>query len=109
MPEKDDLPSIDEYGERLDKARPGSVAEQLQARAALNQSTALGKGIRIASELLAALLLAGALGYGLDRLIGTLPLFMLIGLFLGFAAGILNVHRAMNETDASLAEGGEEE
>ena len=68
MPEKDDLPSIDEFGERLKKARPKTPAEQ-RAELAKSQSTAIGKGFRVASELLAALLVAGALGYGLDRLI----------------------------------------
>ncbi len=109
MPEKDDLPSIDEFGEKLDKARPLSEEERLRAAQAHSQGTALGKGMRVGSELLAALLVAGALGYGLDRLIGTLPWFMLFGIFIGFAAGILNVQRAMNENNSSLEEGGKEE
>lgn len=37
--------------------------------------------------IISILLCAGA-GYGLDKWLGTLPLFMLIGCVLGFAAGL---------------------
>lgn len=33
-----------------------------------------------------------AIGYFLDRLLGTIPLFLLIGLGLGFAAGMYRVY-----------------
>ncbi|MCI5044872.1 MAG: AtpZ/AtpI family protein [Aquisalinus sp.] len=113
MPDKDELPSIDEFGERLKKARPLSPEEQVRAHLDEGQGTALGRGMKIASELLAALLVAGALGYGADQLFGTMPLFLLIGIFLGFAAGMRNVWLAlgMDKTEAaeSLDAGRKEE
>jgi ATP synthase protein I len=36
-------------------------------------------------------------GYFLDRLAGTLPLFLLIGLSLGFAAGMFYVYRTLQK------------
>lgn len=61
----------------------------------------MGRAFRVASELLAALIVGALLGLGLDRLFETAPWLLLLGILLGFAAGILNVARAlkdMNET-----------
>jgi ATP synthase protein I len=70
--------------------------------------TQMGIAFRFATELVAALLVGGALGWGIDWLFGhfgihTKPVF-LIGLFvLGAAAGIRNVMRAANELNAEMA------
>ncbi len=40
-----------------------------------------------------AIVIGFAIGYGLDRLTGKLPLFTIIFFFIGVAAGILNVIR----------------
>lgn len=52
--------------------------------------------MRISTELVAAVVIGGALGYGLDRWLGTWPWFSLFFFFLGVAAGFLNVYRAVN-------------
>ncbi|NHK28723.1 AtpZ/AtpI family protein [Parvularcula flava] len=104
--EDDDLPSIDDFGERLEKSRrKDDAVEDLQR----GERSALGQAFRIGTEMLAALLVAGAIGYGIDQLIGTKPWFMLGGLAIGFAAGILNVSRAMNEMNAALEEESKDE
>jgi ATP synthase protein I len=36
-----------------------------------------------------------ALGYFVDRILGTLPLFLIVGLGLGFAGALYNVYRAL--------------
>jgi ATP synthase protein I len=36
-----------------------------------------------------------ALGFFVDRLLGTLPLFLLIGLVMGFVASLIYVYRAL--------------
>ena len=38
-------------------------------------------------------------GYWLDRWLGTSPLFMLVFVFIGVAAGIVNVVRTVNAVD----------
>ena len=57
--------------------------------------SAMGIGVRVGAELVAALAVAVAIGWGLDRWLGTTP--WLLGLFvlLGGAAGVANVWRLM--------------
>jgi ATP synthase protein I len=38
-------------------------------------------------------------GYFLDRLLGTLPLFLLIGLAIGFAGGLYHVYQALKKLE----------
>ncbi|WP_409433410.1 AtpZ/AtpI family protein [Litorimonas sp. RW-G-Af-16] len=57
----------------------------------------LGKGIRYAGEFSAAILVGVALGYFADKLLGSSPWGLLLGLIFGFAAGVLNVTRAAKE------------
>ncbi|HYD17356.1 MAG TPA: AtpZ/AtpI family protein [Patescibacteria group bacterium] len=61
--------------------------------------SATGKAMRASTELLAALIVGGALGYGLDSWLGTKPLFMILLFFAGFAAGFLNIYRAQTGQD----------
>ena len=52
-----------------------------------------GIGLRVEIELVSALVVAVAIGYGLDRLLGTKPILMAVFVLLGGAAGVLNVWR----------------
>jgi ATP synthase protein I len=56
-------------------------------------SSALGAGLRVGIELVSALAVAVAMGWGLDRWLHTMPLFLVIFVLLGGAAGLLNVWR----------------
>lgn len=58
------------------------------------RSSALGKAFQLATELVAGVFVGGLIGWLLDRWFGTLPLFLLVFLLLGIAAGFLNVIRA---------------
>ena len=53
----------------------------------------MGIGLRVGTELIAAFVVAIAIGYGLDRLFGTKPILTAIFVLVGGAAGILNVWR----------------
>jgi ATP synthase protein I len=55
---------------------------------------------RMVTELVVGIVVGGAMGWGLDGLFGTLPLFLLVMGTLGFAAGI----RAMLRTAAEMRE-----
>ena len=57
------------------------------------QSSALGAGLRVGVELVSALAVAVAIGWGLDRWLHTLPLFLVVFVVLGGVAGMLNVWR----------------
>ncbi len=52
-----------------------------------------GIGLRVGVELVSALVVAVAIGYGLDYLFGTRPILTGIFVILGGAAGVLNVWR----------------
>ena len=56
--------------------------------------SALGRAVRLSSELVAGVLVGGGLGYGLDALAGTKPWGLIILLMIGFAAGVLNLVRS---------------
>ncbi len=51
-------------------------------------------GMRMAAELVSAVIVGGLMGYGLDWWLGTKPWLFLLFFVLGFAAGVLNVVRA---------------
>jgi ATP synthase protein I len=55
--------------------------------------SALAIGFRVALDLVSALLVACAIGWGLDWLLGTKPWFLIGFVPLGGAAGVLNVWR----------------
>ncbi len=58
--------------------------------------SSLGVGMRVGVELVSALIVATAIGYGLDRWLHTLPLFLALFVLLGGAAGIANVWRLVS-------------
>jgi ATP synthase protein I len=57
------------------------------------EASPLGVGMRVGVELVSALVVATAIGYGLDRWLHTLPLFLVIFVVLGGVAGVMNVWR----------------
>ncbi len=84
--------------QRARKERPGKAAASAMRR---NELTGAGRAFRMASEFVAAVIVATALGMALDAIFGTQPIFMIVLLLLGFAAGVLNVTRAAAEMNAN--------
>src|SRR6185437_11679652 len=82
-------------GERIDKARAERARREPVAadRSALQQG--LGFGFRIGIELVVAIGVATAVGWAIDHWFGTRPWAMIGLFFLGVAAGMLNVYRAV--------------
>ena len=87
--------ALKRLGERIDNARAEHVPRQPVAvdRSALQSG--LGLGFRIGIELVVAIAVATALGWAIDRWLGTKPWGMIVLFFLGVAAGMLNVYRAV--------------
>jgi ATP synthase protein I len=54
---------------------------------------AMGQALKLSTELIAGVAVGGFIGWALDRLFGTAPFLMVAFLFLGAAAGIMNVVR----------------
>lgn len=67
------------------------------------RSRGMAMGLRMSTELVAAIAVGGLIGYGLDKWLGTSPWLFLAFFMLGFAAGIINVVRAFNRMQADIA------
>lgn len=92
MAQQTDDAALKDLGERL-KAR-----QSVSATAKITEDkSAMGQGLKYASEFTAATLVGAVLGYGADRFLGTAPWGLLVGLFLGFSAGVRNIIRAARE------------
>jgi ATP synthase protein I len=82
-------------GQEIDKARSQADEGRSAGGGDAASGNALGFGLRIGIELIAALCVGLALGWLADRYIGTRPWGLIAGFFLGSAAGIVNVFRAV--------------
>jgi ATP synthase protein I len=88
---------LKELGRRLDAARR---AQQAGVRPGKQQAVpSFGSGLalawRVGIELVAAIAVGTGLGWAFDRWLGTAPWGMIVMFFLGVAAGMLNVWRAV--------------
>ena len=86
-------------GERLDRARAkrggeGAAGPDDAAGQGDGQQGA-GLGLRIGVEFVVAVVVATGLGWALDRWLGTRPWGTIVLFFLGVAAGMLSVYRAI--------------
>ncbi len=85
-----DVRRLNEIEQRLRKARE-MRAEVRQVEA---PNSKLGIAFRLVTELMAALIVGGAIGWGLDRILGTGPFLFIVMFMVGVAAGIINVVRS---------------
>ena len=69
-----------------------------------------GVAYRILVDMIAGLLVGGFLGYWLDRWLGWTPYSLVVGLVVGFAAGVNNAWRAIRaySKDAAGGDGGDD-
>ena len=82
----------DDFERRLKAARGRGFKDPVAQPAG---PSAWGVGARVGVELLSALVVALAIGWGLDRWLHTSPLFLVVFVLLGGAAGVANVWRLM--------------
>lgn len=88
-------------GQRLDHVGSRRQAETGPASRSAADHSALARGFRLSTELVAGVLVGAGLGWLIDRWLGTLPWGMFVFALLGFTAGVLNVMRS-----AGVASGG---
>ena len=87
----------------LDKARAqGGERPVAGGGDSAGQQQALGIGFRIGIEFVVAILVATGLGWAIDRALGTRPLATIVLFFLGVAAGMLSVYRAIAGQGAAV-------
>lgn len=96
MTEGDNKPSLENLDAKLSslKTQRDEEAAKRKAKEEKSKKSGLGTAYKIGSELVAAMIVGVAIGYGLDHLFGTSPAMLIVFILFGFAAGILNVFRA---------------
>ena len=82
------------FDERLRAATERAKPPAATPRSAMDGS-ALAVGMRVGVELVAAMVVGLAIGWGLDRWLGTRPWMLIVFAFLGGAAGVANVWRML--------------
>jgi ATP synthase protein I len=85
---------LQQLGERLGQHQSDRPSENDLGRGANADPSALAGGLRLSAEFVAGILVGAAIGWLMDRWLGTSPWGMIVFLLLGFAAGILNMMRA---------------
>jgi ATP synthase protein I len=88
---------LKDLGERIDRAQ-ASIEEK--DRRKYGRGSAYSFGVRVATDLVAAVVVGFLIGWLLDRFLGTSPWMLLLFVLLGMAAGILNVMRAAKSLEA---------
>jgi len=79
-------------GERLGQ-HTGRPVDKNSGASSTADPSAMARGFRLSTELVAGVLVGAALGWLLDRWLGISPWGLIVFLLLGFAAGVLNVMR----------------
>lgn len=88
---------------RIASAKRGQASEQDAARGAVTgEMSGLGRAVRLGSEFISAVLIGAGIGYFADQALGTRPWIMLVMLLIGFAAGVLNVTRAVAQMNKAV-------
>lgn len=98
----DEHRDLERLGERLREAQRRDVTEeQNQEQADSLPNNGLGVAMRIGMELVVAVFVGTAIGFGLDRWLGTKPWLMVVFFMLGTAAGFFNVIRMATKNTPS--------
>jgi ATP synthase protein I len=90
-------------GDRLGRVKAQRDADAREGRDADLRGRGMAYGLRMATELVAAVLVGGLIGWGLDWMLGSRPWLTLLFLLLGFAAGVLNVMRGYERMQRDFA------
>jgi ATP synthase protein I len=83
---------LQRLGDRL--ANANRPSENVTGPRQTADPSAIARGFRLSTELVAGVLVGAMIGWLLDRWLGISPWGMIVFLLLGFAAGVLNVVRA---------------
>ena len=78
-------------GEQLDASAGRPTRTDRASRPV--DSSAMARGFRLSTELVAGVVVGAVIGWALDRWLGISPWGLIVFVLLGFAAGVLNVIR----------------
>jgi ATP synthase protein I len=88
-----------EIEERLRRARE----KRDEVRRVEAPNSKLGIAFRLVTELMAAVIVGGAIGWGLDRILGTGPFLFIVMFMVGVAAGMYTVVRSAQQMNRDQA------
>ena len=93
----DPAPETSSFEERLRTARQKQGLDPVpkDGAQASRDASAMGLGMRVGVELVAALVGALLIGWALDRWLNTRPVFLVVFALLGGVAGMMNVWRVV--------------
>ena len=94
-----------ELGQRLDRARRAEAPPASSRPTGMSAQNALGMAWRIGIELVVAIVVATGIGWAIDHWLGTRPWAMIVLFFLGVAAGMVNVWRAVTGMSTAMGYG----
>lgn len=80
-------------GERLEHSKSSTPPDTSEPRPTTDAS-ALARGLRLSTELVAGVVVGGLIGWFLDRWLGISPWGFIVFVLLGFTAGMLNLMRS---------------
>jgi ATP synthase protein I len=83
-----------DLGKQLGRHHSDGPSDSEPGQRPTTDASAMARGFRLSTELVAGVLVGAGIGWLIDRWVGTRPLGMLVFLLLGFVAGVLNVMRA---------------
>jgi len=100
-------PNQNDFDARLQAARIREAVEtgRDRTRNGAANNAGMGLGFRIAIELVVNIIVGTGIGYLLDWWLGTKPWLMVVFVFLGAAAGVVNIYRVAKGFDDSVGLG----
>lgn len=94
MADDPDKEALNRLGDRLNKVKGDHIdPTRIPDKEDREKGSALGLAFRVGVELISAVAVGTAIGWGLDYWLDTRPWLMLVFIILGGAAGIINVYR----------------
>ena len=91
---------LDDLGVRIKAARAAQAPKRSRGEGEVRAATVAW---RMVTELVVGVMIGSAIGWGIDRLLGTLPLFLIVFGILGFVAGVKAMLRSAEEIQRKMA------
>lgn len=86
-------PRLKNIKDKLSAIRSKDLAEKKEQSESDSDNDNMQEGLRAGAELITSILAGGLIGYGLDRWLDTMPIFLIAMLILGVITGFVNVWR----------------
>ena len=95
MADRDQKAQLERLSEKINAAK--AATEEPKASKVEEHHSQAQLVWRMVIELVAGICIGFGMGYGLDRLFGTMPIFLVVMTLLGFAAGVRTMLRSAEE------------